>query len=104
MKIPSFLLQGLRCLQITAGITARNHIRHTVLSLVCMDHNKWAINFTLLSQIRLPLLHGRHDHVTGASSRETIQTPLDTTNGHDKQILRSSVVSAIHDDANSESQ
>lgn len=42
---------------------------------------------TLLPQLWLALLDGRHDHVTHASRRQPVQAPLDALHGDDVQVL-----------------
>lgn len=40
----------------------------------------------LLSQLRLSLLDGGHDHVTDTTGGETVQTSTDTLDGDDVQV------------------
>lgn len=40
----------------------------------------------LLSQLRLSLLDGGHDHVTNTTGGETVQTSTDTLDGDDVQV------------------
>lgn len=53
----------------------------------------------LLSQLRLSLLDGGHDHVTDTTGRETVQTSTDTLDGDDVQVTSTRVVAAVHDGA-----
>ena len=50
---------------------------------------------TLLSQFGLTLLDGGNDHVTGSSSRESVKTTLDTTDGNDVKVLKESCVRRV---------
>lgn len=51
----------------------------------------------LLSQLRLALLHRRDKHVTTSGSWHSVKATLDTVDGNDEQVLGPSVVSAVHD-------
>lgn len=50
----------------------------------------------LLSQLRLSLLNGGHNHVTNTSSGETVEAGTSTGDGNDVQVASSGVVAAIH--------
>jgi hypothetical protein len=54
---------------------------------------------TLLTQLRLALLDGRHHHVADGRTGNLIEATLDALNGDDVQVLGASVVSAVHDGA-----
>ena len=51
----------------------------------------------LLSQLRLSLLDGGHDHVTDTTSGQTVQAGTDTLDGDDVQVTGTGVVGAVHD-------
>lgn len=51
----------------------------------------------LLPQLGLSLLDGRHDHVTGTTSGQAVETCTDTLNGDDVQVTGTGVVAAVHD-------
>lgn len=59
------------------------------------DHSR----HDLLPEFRLALLHGGHDHVTGASSGQTVQTSTEALDGDDVQVTGAGVVAAVHDGA-----
>jgi hypothetical protein len=50
----------------------------------------------LLSQLRLSLLDGGHDHVTNTSGGQTVQAGTDTLDGDDVQVASTGVVAAVH--------
>ena len=58
----------------------------------------------LLSQFRFSLLDGSHDHVSDTGGRQAVQTTTNTAHGKDVQVLGTSVVSAVHDSGNGQSQ
>lgn len=51
----------------------------------------------LLSQLRLSLLDGGHNHISNTTSRQSIQTRTDTLDGDDVEISCTGVVAAVHD-------
>lgn len=51
----------------------------------------------LLPQLRLSLLDGRHDHVTGTTSGQAVEACTDTLDGDDVQVTGTGVVAAVHD-------
>jgi hypothetical protein len=58
------------------------------------DDNSW---HDLLSQLRLSLLDGSHNHISDTPSWQTVKTRTDTLNGNDVEISGSAVVAAVHD-------
>ncbi len=52
---------------------------------------------TFLAQIRLALFHCRHHHVTACRGWQAVEPSTPAHNGHDVQVLCTSVVSAVHD-------
>ena len=53
----------------------------------------------LLPELRLSLLDGGHDHVTGTTSGQAVKTRTDTLDGDDVQVAGTRVVAAVHDGA-----
>lgn len=53
----------------------------------------------LLTQFRLTLLDGGHDHVTGTGGRETVKTSTAMEDGDDVKVLCTRVVSAVENSA-----
>lgn len=49
----------------------------------------------LLTELRLSLLDGGHDHVTDTGSGETVQASTDTLDGDDVQVAGTGVVAAV---------
>ncbi|RAH40310.1 uncharacterized protein BO95DRAFT_457487 [Aspergillus brunneoviolaceus CBS 621.78] len=50
----------------------------------------------LLTELRLSLLDGGHDHVTDTGSGETVQASTDTLDGDDVKVAGTGVVAAVH--------
>jgi hypothetical protein len=53
----------------------------------------------LLPELRLSLLDGGHDHVTGTTSGQAVKARTDTLDGDDVQVAGTRVVAAVHDGA-----
>jgi len=70
-------------------VTDRHHTSHITL-ILCQVR-------TLLAELRLALLDGSDDHVTNASSRETVEGATVTLDGNDVEVLSTGVVSAVDD-------
>ena len=51
----------------------------------------------LLSELRLSLLDGGHDHVTDTTGGQTVKTSTDTLDGDDVEVTGAGVVAAVHD-------
>jgi len=49
----------------------------------------------LLTQIRLTLLHSRHDHATRVRSRQTVLTATPALDCNEVQVLRARVIGAV---------
>lgn len=76
----------------------------TVLSsprLRLSDNNCW---HDLLSQFRLTLLDGGHDHVTSRGSWQSIQSSTDTLDGQDVKVSSTRVVATVDDGADWQTQ
>lgn len=58
----------------------------------------------LLSQLRLSLLDGGHDHVTDTTGGQAVQTSTDTLDGDDVQVTGTRVVGAVHDGTDGETE
>lgn len=108
MKTPSFLRQGFRCRTTTAGSTVRTDEAHEHL-FPCKVHNSRPLNsecrvLTLLSQVRLSLLHGGHKHVARSCCWQSVQTGSPPSDGNHIQVLGSSVVCAVHHGSHRQTQ
>jgi hypothetical protein len=57
----------------------------------------------LLAELRLALLHGAHDDVTETRGGQAVQAAVVALDGDHVQVLRASVVSAVHDGADGQS-
>lgn len=53
----------------------------------------------LLPELRLSLLDRRHDHVSGATGGQAVETGTDALDGDDVQVAGTRVVAAVHDGA-----
>ena len=51
----------------------------------------------LLSEFRLSLLDGGHDHVTDTTSGQSVQASTNTLDGDDVEVSGTGVVGAVHD-------
>lgn len=51
----------------------------------------------LLSELRLSLLDGGHDHVTDTTGGQSVQAGTDTLDGDDVEVSGTRVVGAVHD-------
>lgn len=51
----------------------------------------------LLAELRLALLDCGHDHVTNATSRQSVEPGADTLDGNDVEVTGTAVVGAVHD-------
>ena len=51
----------------------------------------------LLSELRLSLLDGGHDHVTDTTGGQTVETRTNTLDGDDVEVTGAGVVAAVHD-------
>ena len=69
--------------------------------LALADHNTRG---DLLPQLGFTLLDGGHDKVTNTSRRKTVQSPLDTTDRDNVQILGTTVISAVNHSSNGQTQ
>ena len=58
----------------------------------------------LLPQLRLSLLDGGHDHVTGTASGQAVEARTNTLDGDDVQVAGTRVVAAVHDGTNWETK
>jgi hypothetical protein len=58
----------------------------------------------LLAQLGLSLLDGSHHHVADGGTGHLVKTALDALDGHDVQVLRASVVGAVHDGAHAQTE
>lgn len=58
----------------------------------------------LLTELRLTLLDGSHDHVTGSGSRKSVKSGTETNNGDNVEVLGTRVVSAVHDGTDGETE
>lgn len=58
----------------------------------------------LLSQLRLSLLDGGHDHVTDTTGGQAVQASTDTLDGDDVQVTGTRVVGAVHDGTDGETE
>jgi hypothetical protein len=58
----------------------------------------------LFLKIGLTLLDGSHNHISNTSSRETIQTTLNTFNGNNVKILSTRVIGTVDDSTNGETE
>lgn len=58
----------------------------------------------LLSQLRLSLLDGGHDHVADTAGGQAVQAGTDTLDGDDVQVAGTRVVGAVHDGTDGETQ
>lgn len=54
------------------------------------------LTLTFLTELRLSLLDGSDNHVTGSSGGQAVKTSSDTVDGNDEKVLRTAVVSAVH--------
>jgi hypothetical protein len=59
---------------------------------------------TLLTKFWFPLLHGRHDHVTDAGIRKTIQMRPRVKGFNDKERLCAAVICAVEDGTDGETE
>jgi hypothetical protein len=59
---------------------------------------------TLLSQLRLSLLDGGHNHVADTSSGQLVETAVNTLDGNDVQVFGTRIVSAVHDGTDGKTQ
>jgi hypothetical protein len=58
----------------------------------------------LLSELRLSLLDGGHNHVTDTTSGQSVQASTNTLDGNDVEVSGTGVVSAVHDGTDRETQ
>lgn len=58
----------------------------------------------LLTKLRLTLLDGSHNHVTGSGSRESVKSGTKANNGDNVEVLGTRVVSAVHDGTDGETE
>jgi hypothetical protein len=58
----------------------------------------------LLTELGLTLLDSADDHITDTSGGQHVKTTLEALDGNDAQVLGASVVSAVHDGANRQTE
>jgi len=71
---------------------------------VIYDNSRTPAPPTLLSQVRLSLLHAGHHHVASRSGGQPVQPGSPPANGDDVQVLGTRVVRAVHDCGHWETQ